>query len=810
MSDGARAIDLRLAAPAAGAWLVTGLLVGAPALGAPAAIALWCVAGLALGAATLRRGRRGGAFLAAAALVVAAGALVATSVAVQAPARAPAVLVAAAETGRPLTLLLTTTETLEAGGTDDASQGDRAEPFSATITAVLAPARAGGEAPVGIGTSVQAVVFAAAPSHRTGIGSALLLRATVEQTSPGDAAAFLVFGSAAARVTAQPPWYLDWANGLRSGFAQTAATLPGDGGDLLPGLAIGDTAAVDERLDEAMKASSLSHLTAVSGSNCAVVVGLIMLLGATVGMGRRARILASALVLVAFVVLVTPQASVVRAAVMALVVLLAMLSGRPVRGVPVLSLAVVVVLAGEPWLSRDYGFALSVLATGGLLVLAGPLAALLARALPRPIAVVVAVPLAAQCACQPLLVLLQPSLPLYGVLANVMAEPAAPVATVVGLLACVLLPVVPPLGQLLAAVAWLPAAWIAAVAAFCAGLPAAALPWPGGPGGALLLAAVTVLALMAAVGPLRPALRRWSAVVALAALVGSAGAMTGARVARQLALPDDWQVAACDIGQGDAVLLRSAGRIALVDTGPDDELLAACLDALGIGRIDLLVLSHFDLDHVGGAAAVLGRSERVLVGPPSDAADGRLIDRLAAGGATVERVDRGASGVFGELRWTVLWPRAGPGGEPVGVEPGNDASVTLAFEPVGRCAGGCLSSLFLGDLGERSQARVLAAGGVPRVDVVKVSHHGSADQSARMYERAAATVGVISVGADNDYGHPTDSLLAVLDATRTTGLRTDRDGLVLLSPGRAPGEVRVWTGGAAGGDRDAAGVGGRD
>src|SRR5690606_39249834 len=135
---------------------------------------------------------------------------------------------------------------------------------------------------------------------------------------------------------------------------------------------------------------------------------------------------------VGFVVLVTPEPSVQRAAVMALAVLVASGSGRPVRGIPVLCLAVLGLLVVDPWLARSFGFVLSVLATGGLLVLAGPLAAAMARWMPRWLAVVIAVPAAAQVACQPVIVLLDAALPTYGVVANILAAPAAPIATVVG------------------------------------------------------------------------------------------------------------------------------------------------------------------------------------------------------------------------------------------------------------------------------------------------------------------------------------------------------------------------------------------
>ena len=389
-------------------------------------------------------------------------------------------------------------------------------------------------------------------------------------------------------------------------------------------------------------------------------------------------------------------------------------------------------------------------------------ATVLERWLPRWLALVLSVPLAAQLCCQPVLILLEPSIPTYGVVANVLAEPAAPIATVVGLAACVVLPVFPWLGELLVALAWLPAAWIAAVAGFFAAMPFGAIPWSGG---ALVLAVLTVLGLAAVwVRRLRP-------VLALA-LVVAVGLAAGGRLGDVLDRPGDWQVAMCDIGQGDATLVRSAGKVALIDTGPDPALLADCLADLGVTRIDLLVLSHFDLDHVGGTSAVRGMVAEVLVGPGSSPA----LDELA--GVPITRVSRGVTGTLGDLRWQVYWPTMRM------EEPGNDASVVLGFA----CASGCVSSLFLGDLSAQAQSAVLAAGPLPQVDVVKVAHHGSADQDPRTYERLGAAIGLVGVGVENTYGHPTDELLAVLAANAITPVRTDERGLILVAPG-----LRLWT-----------------
>ena len=149
--------------------------------------------------------------------------------------------------------------------------------------------------------------------------------------------------------------------------------------------------------------------------------------------------------------------------------------------------------------------------------------------------------------------------------------------------------------------------------------------------------------------------------------------------------------------------------------------------------------------------------------------------------------------MLGALRWQVLWPPTR------GVEPGNPASVTLSIVPTDGCAG-CLTGIFLGDLGQESQARLLGSARPDPVDVVKVAHHGSADQSPELYAQLHATLGLIGVGAGNDYGHPTAKLLGILAAAGTRPLRTDLDGTVLIAPGDRPHEARVWTEKPGGGE----------
>ncbi|MET4639905.1 ComEC/Rec2 family competence protein [Mycetocola sp. 2940] len=786
----------RLLPPAVAAWITAAFVVGIPD-------AAWLVAGAgflatigtAVVAVTRPRRRTAGppsrsAWWGIVALTLLATSLAATAVAARVEARTPAALIEAADAGRSVAVRLTVGEKSALDDSRSRSAWDRGAAAKSTSEETAQRIR-GTVTRVDLGgstllVSVPVVLFATVTQQDlVPIGSVLEVDAALQRTPPGDAAAFLLFARQPAEVSNSPPGFLAWANDMRAGLVDRAAELPGAGGELLPGLSTGETTAVSADLDQAMKSSSLSHLTAVSGANCAVIVAVVTATLAALRAPRALRIGGALAGLGLFVVLVTPEPSVVRAALMALVVLLALGAGRPTAGLPVLSLVVIVVVIADPWLSRSYGFVLSALATGGLLTLTRPLTRLLSAWVPRPLAVAFALPIAAQLACQPVLILLTPTLPLLGVPANLLAAPAAPIATLLGLAACILAPLLPPVGVALLWLGWIPATWIGAIATTVHSLPINRLPWLPDGGGALLLAGLTAVLILAVRATLsgRRTVAACCAGVLLVAGGAYAGSLAGARLAPALSMPANWSHAACDVGQGDAIILRNAGAVALIDTGPEPEPLSACLDALSIRRLDLLVLTHFDLDHVGGVSAVVGRADLVLVGEPQNAADERILSDLAASGAGIRRATAGLTGTLGSAHWRALWPppRAGP------VWQGNAGSVTLLVE-----APGGLRSLFLGDLDEAAQARILAGRslGGP-VDLVKMAHHGSADQSSELYVQADARIALIPVGADNDYGHPTRAALDLLEAVGTTSFRTDTCGLIVV--GGSATEPDVWT-----------------
>lgn len=586
-------------------------------------------------------------------------------------------------------------------------------------------------------------------------------------------------------IRAPPPAHHQVANAMRGGLLSAVQGRSGQARGLVPGIAVGDDSQLPPDLQAAMKTVSLTHITAVSGTHLSIILGAV--LGAMQWSPRWLRGLIAGPLLLGFVILVRPEPSVLRAAVMAAVAIAALLVGRPSRALPALAATVIVLLFVDPWLARTFGFALSVLATAGILIHAAPIARVVGRLLPRWAAMACAIPAAAQLWCAPVIVLLTPAIATYAVPANVLAAPLVIPATILGVLATVISPWWPAATAVLVTLASAATAGIAAIAQFFAGLPLANFPWPPAAGGALLLAGLTVWGMVAAprrgsAGARGPA--RWGrrgvvgAVLLFLTLPGPRGVV--ANHVWGAAVPRDWVAAQCDVGQGSAFVVRSADDAALlIDTGAPQTGIDRCLRRLGVHRIELLVLTHLHLDHVGALAEVLdGREvDRVLLSPHDSprAAETEVLDLLAAG-PQVERPTAGLRGSSGRLDWEVLWPtgrameRASPGDETAA----NDLSLVLLVDA------GELRFLALGDLEDAGQRGLLGAPGQLAADVVVVAHHGSPRQVAELATAIDASLAVISVG-DNDYGHPAQRTIDLYGAAGGLVLRTDHCGDIWLT-----------------------------
>jgi competence protein ComEC len=278
----------------------------------------------------------------------------------------------------------------------------------------------------------------------------------------------------------RPPWWQRLAGRVRLALRHACDGLPADERGLLPGLVDGDVSAVPPSMHVDLRLTGLTHLEAVSGENVSVMLAVTLAVARTIGLRRRWRIGLSALALLGFVVVARPSPSVLRAAVMGGLVLLAMMAGRRISPLPALSAAVLVLVCVDPFLARSIGFVLSVCATAALLTLAPVWTERLSRHLPRPIAATIAIPAAAQLACTPVLLLAFGQLTPYAVPANLLAAPAVAPATVLGVVCASLAALWAPLGIPVAWAGAVPTALIAVVARSVANLPGAGLRWPGG------------------------------------------------------------------------------------------------------------------------------------------------------------------------------------------------------------------------------------------------------------------------------------------------------------------------------------------
>lgn len=257
---------------------------------------------------------------------------------------------------------------------------------------------------------------------------------------------------------------------------------------LIPGISLGDRGVFSYQQSQVMRLSSLTHLTAVSGTHTAIFLGAIIWMGNF--LPRKLSIVLSLVALAAFTVLVGYAPSVIRAVTMAAIALLGQFWGRPGAGLPALCAAILLMLFADPWQSRDFGSALSVTATASLLLVAPRLSRSLSHYLPRPLATALGLALAAQLTCLPLLAWLQPGVPLGGIVANLLVAPAVPVAVLPALAGALLMGWMTPAGKALWYLADYPCRWIGQVATFCATyLPP--IPWPSGKAGAALIGAVT-------------------------------------------------------------------------------------------------------------------------------------------------------------------------------------------------------------------------------------------------------------------------------------------------------------------------------
>ncbi len=571
-----------------------------------------------------------------------------------------------------------------------------------------------------------------------------------------------------------PPAWIDLAvERVHRGLRDAVATLPPEPRALVPALVVGDTSDMTGDLVDRFRATGLTHLTAVSGANLTLLLSSLLWAASRLGLRGWWLRISAALGVLAFVVLCRGEPSVLRAAAMGTLGLVALGWGGKRQGLRYLSWAVVGLLLADPWLSRSIGFTLSTFATAGIIWWSAGWTRILAGWMPVWLAEAVAVPVAAQLATQPIVTAVSGQLSVVGILANVVAGPLVGPGTVFGFLAAGLSLVVPPAA---AVAGWL-AGWCAQglcwIALLGTAFPGAAVRWPVTPAA---LAVMTFGCLVLPVVLTQALRRRWLVFVLAVALL----AALLRPVPQPGWPPTGWQFVVCDVGQGDASVVRVApGQAIVVDSGPEPKAVNRCLDDLGVSMIPLLVLTHLHADHIGGLAGIVA---------------GRQVGRLltsgvrvpASGWTAVEGVlapvphltaTPGLTLTLGSASVEVLAvrPFTSTSGQGEGESSDeNDGSVVIRARTSG------LTVLIAGDVEESGQANALASAPELHSDVLLVPHHGSSRQNPGFLPACGPRVAVISVGEGNEYGHPAAGVVRDVQAAGAVVYRTDQNGSVAV------------------------------
>lgn len=559
-----------------------------------------------------------------------------------------------------------------------------------------------------------------------------------------------------------------FADRLRARLARSMAPgLAGERRAVLAGVVLGEDEGLSQELRDRFRASGLFHLLAVSGQNVALIVGGVLLLAWLVGVSRWLAELGALSAIGAYVLAVGWQPSVVRAGVAGALASLAWLAARPRDRWYFLLLGAAVLLSWNPYSLLEPGFQLSFGAVAAIFVGVRPLEKRLAGYPgPRWLHSVVAVSVVCGVATAPLVWLHFGAVPVYAVPANALAAPA--VAPLLGLAfaAAMVEPVLPGVAV---GLGWLNG-WLAAYLAACArlvgGLPHAEVSTTG-----TLLALSLACALALLTARLKPPRAPRALVLgALGVLVVAGWQLRDS--GDRLPPPSGLRISVLDVGQGDATLLQVPEGAVLVDQGPPEADVAGRLRGFGVERLAALILSHPSRDNIGGAESVVeGLAVGLLLEPalPFPNPFGRpALAEARRRGIPIVVTRAGRELTLGQLRLRVLWPdgRASPADDP------NDHATVLLV------SFGDFDALLPAD----AESNVLSRLRIPPVEFLKVSHHGSSDEGlSELLEALHPRVAVISVGARNDYGHPTPSTLAALEYAPGLELhRTDRDGRVTV------------------------------
>ncbi len=568
----------------------------------------------------------------------------------------------------------------------------------------------------------------------------------------------------------------------------------GEGAALLAGVVLGYPSGLEGTAAEAdFRTTGLTHLVAVSGGHMAVVAMLVSWALGIARVPRWASTILLALFVIAYLILTAMQPSAIRSCIMAVLAGLSWIAGRRSGTIHVLVPTVVIMLVIDPSSAFSVGFALSVAGVGSLGLFMGLADAWICRLLPDKLGKFsqpVSMTLVAQGATTPISASMFSMLSIGSPFCNLLASPVVSFLLGAGIVSLLVWAVLPPVGQTMIWLLCLLSEFAVWLVACLAKIPFVAIPVHMDQVTATLIA-VTVCVLLWVIWPLpkRKRIRQITLGTCVAVLV----------FAIAFSPKSNPEVVVMDVGQGDSILIRDKSSTVLVDTGQYGSEL---LDALGrqqITSLDSLLITHFDADHCGALADIrsIVQIDTVVVASGSVA--------LASKDTGAQEVLEDAKAIVGEdgiielslgdtiylsenMTLTMLWPQDSL------TSSENSDSVCLLLTYTHEDGKGSITTMLLTGDAEAPELSQIIDSGLDHADIIKVGHHGSDDAvDAEVLEALKPSAAIISVGADNRYGHPTTSTLEVLEEAGVEVFRTDQNGDVTIEFGTEGAQISCAT-----------------
>lgn len=576
------------------------------------------------------------------------------------------------------------------------------------------------------------------------------------------------------------------------------SSLNEDAAALLAGMLLGNkTLFTGTELQLSFQTTGLAHLMAVSGTHLAIVTLLITMLLGRLPIRRHARNTVVALGLLLYIALTGFAPSAVRAGTMCALTLLLGSFGRRSFALHALAICALLFLSLSPAIAFSLGFQLSVLSVVGIVVFAPLGRSWLARAMPKlPGFLTASLPatIAASTMTLPITIAQFSQLPLVSPLSNLIVAPFVTATLSLGIVAIVLCVFLEPVGMLLLHVAGSSASFCALCVRLLADIPLACLPISSG---SILIGIVFAIFLIVLwilwpvpnMSSKRRAHRRQAekaltmtrplACTAVCTVPVLMIVMLGLGQ-HSISLPNgNARIVMLDVGQGDSFLIQSGDATALIDTGEDSDVLIRELAEQGVTHIDAVLVSHKDADHVGALRKIAGIIAVGHVYVHEDLLDQPFEEqvlesaRWVTSGLGAEGVTKGGTVTLGEFVLTILGPEHG------GESENEDSLVILLEHDADRDGNPEFRGIFSGDA-EAEAIRDLVPS-IGDIDFLKVAHHGSKGGiTEEQLGILRPEVALISVGADNRFGHPTREMLDLLHKSGARIYRTDRQGAVTI------------------------------